>query len=106
MKLKKTISILFLALSLGAVAPAFSADITAPIAANASNSDAHAMQLMNRLEEIKNMDKSNLTVSEKKALRKEVKAMKKEVRRERSGSVIYISLGAVIIIVLLLVLLL
>jgi hypothetical protein len=106
MKLKKTISILLLALSLGAVVPAFSADITAPAAANSSNNDAHASQLLSRLEEIRNMDKSNLTTSEKRALRKEVKEMKKEVRRDRGGSVIYLSLGAVIIIVLLLILLL
>src|ERR1017187_4966826 len=106
MKLKKTVSIFLLALSLGAVVPAFSADITSPVAANSSNNDAHASQLLNRLEEIRNMDKSNLTTSEKRAMRKEVKEMKKEVRRDRGVSTIYISLGAVIIIVLLLILLL
>ena len=57
-----------------------------------------------RLYEIKAMDKSNMTVSEKKALRKEVKAMKKEAR-EMSGG-IYLSIGAVIIIILLLIILL
>lgn len=106
MKLKKTVSIFLLALSLGAVVPAFSADITSPIAANSSNNDAHAIQLLNRLEEIRNMDKSNLTTSEKRALRKEVKEMKKEVRRDRNGGAIYISLGLLILIVLVVILLL
>jgi hypothetical protein len=68
------------------------------------NNDAYARQLMNRLIEIRDMDKSNLTSSEKKALRKEVKEIKKEVKKDQKG--IYLSVGAIIIIVLLLILLL
>jgi hypothetical protein len=60
---------------------------------------AHIMQL--RLDEINAMDKSGLTAAEKKALRKEVKAIKKVA----DGGV-YISLGAIIIILLLLIILL
>jgi hypothetical protein len=63
-----------------------------------------ATQLMNRLEEIKAMDKSELTTSEKKALRKEVKTIKKEMATMAGG--IYLSIGAAILIVLLLILLL
>jgi len=50
------------------------------------------------------MDKSNLSGAEKKELRKEVKSLKKEVRS--SGRGIYLSVGAAIIIVLLLIILL
>jgi glutamate synthase domain-containing protein 2 len=57
-----------------------------------------------RLYEIKAMDKSSMSTSEKKALRKEVKAMKKEMNSGNGG--IYISVGAVIIIILLLILIL
>jgi tRNA pseudouridine-54 N-methylase len=57
-----------------------------------------------RLYEIKAMDKSNMTSSEKKALRKEVKAMKQEMRSGNGG--IYLSVGAIIIIILLLIILL
>jgi hypothetical protein len=60
--------------------------------------------MMNRLEEIKAMDKSNMTRTEKKALRKEVKTIKAAMS-DLSGGV-YLSVGAIIIIVLLLILLL
>lgn len=63
-----------------------------------------AQVLMNRLEEIKTMDKSNMTRVEKKALRKEVKTIKAAMS-DLSGGV-YLSVGAIIIIVLLLILLL
>lgn len=61
-------------------------------------------QLMHRLNEIKDMDKSKLTREEKKALRKEVKNTKKELKA--IGGSIYISVGALILIALLLILLL
>lgn len=63
-----------------------------------------AQVMMNRLEEIKAMDKSNMTRVEKKALRKEVKSIKMAMS-DLSGGV-YLSVGAIIIIVLLLILLL
>src|SRR5450432_2151104 len=104
MKLKKTIALLVLAMCLTMVMPAFAADIAPVPTTEKPNNDARAQQLMTRLKEIRDMDKSNLTSSEKKALRKEVKEMKREVRRNQNG--IYLSVGAIIIIVLLLILLL
>ena len=59
---------------------------------------------MQRLHEIKNMDKSNLTSSEKKVLRKEVRSIRNQL--SHAGRGLYISLGAAIIIVLLLILIL
>lgn len=59
---------------------------------------------LDRLEEIKNMDKSELTRAEKRALRKEVRAIKGEVAAAKGG--VYLSVGAIIIIILLLILLL
>ncbi|GGK29599.1 hypothetical protein GCM10007962_24770 [Yeosuana aromativorans] len=56
--------------------------------------------MLNRLEEIKDMDKSSLTRSEKKDLRIEVREIKKEVRS--SGNGLYISAGAIIVILLIL----
>jgi hypothetical protein len=56
-----------------------------------------------RLDEIKAMDKSSLTRSEKKALRKEVRSIKAALAENRG---IYLSFAAIIIIILLLVLLL
>ena len=63
-----------------------------------------AQVMTNRLEEIKIMDKSEMTRVEKKALRKEVKTIKAAMS-DLSGGV-YLSVGAIIIIVLLLILLL
>jgi hypothetical protein len=60
--------------------------------------------MLNRLEEIKKMDKSSLSRVEKKELRKEVRSIKKTLRSTGNG--VYLSVGAIIIIVLLLILLL
>ena len=59
--------------------------------------------MINRLEEIKAMDMAGLTTVQKKELRKEVRAIKSELR---ATSGIYISIGALLIIILLLILLL
>ena len=61
-------------------------------------------KIVKRVEEIRSMDKSTLSKDERKALRKELKEMKKRAKETRGG--IYISVGAVIVIVLLLILLL
>ena len=59
-------------------------------------------QIKQRVEEIKAMDKSQLSKIERKDLRDELRNMNKEVKAERRGNGIYISLGALIIIILLL----
>ncbi len=61
-------------------------------------------QMVSRLQEIKEMDKSGLTRSERKDLRKEVKGLKKEMKAISGG--VYLSVGAIIIIILLLILIL
>ena len=60
--------------------------------------------LLNRLDEIKAMDKSKMKSVERKALRKEVRAIKAELKSTGNG--VYLSIGAIIIIILLLILLL
>ena len=74
-----------------------------PITVNTPTSEvpAEVRSLMNRLEEIRDMDKTNLESSEKKELRREVR----EIKRELRGKGIYLSTGAIIIIVLLILLL-
>lgn len=59
--------------------------------------------MLDRLDEIKAMDKSALDRYEKKALRKEVRAMKSQIRT--SGNGIYITTGALIVILLLILIL-
>lgn len=64
---------------------------------------AEVKTMLNRLETIKNMDRSNLRPSERKELRKEVREIKKKIRS--SGNGLYISSGAIIIILLLILIL-
>ncbi|WJJ97367.1 hypothetical protein [Algibacter luteus] len=59
--------------------------------------------LINRLNEIKALDKSALNRLEKKELRKEVRTIKQKVRSTGNG--IYISSGAIILILLLIIIL-
>lgn len=61
---------------------------------------AQAAKLENRLHEIKAMDLSSLNNKEKRALRKEVKS----IQRQMDGGGVYVSVGALIIIILLLIL--
>ncbi len=60
--------------------------------------------LLLRLDEIKAMDKSELSSIEKKTLRKEVRTIKSTLKSTGNG--VYLSVGAIIIIILLLILLL
>jgi hypothetical protein len=63
-----------------------------------------AVALMDRLDVIEAMDKSDLSSAEKRELRKEVRDIKRELKELGGG--VYISVGAAIIIVLLLIILL
>ena len=60
--------------------------------------------LIARLNEIKSVNKSNLNFSEKRQLRKETRSIKKELQQLNGG--VYISAGAVILILVLLIILL
>lgn len=79
-------------------------DIESGITTTPNEVPAEVKVMYDRLEEIKKIDKSELSRSEKKALRKEVKAIKSELRSKGNG--VYLSVGAIIIIILLLILLL
>lgn len=102
-KLKMGILIMVLAFSLPTLANTNNPVTTSAISA-APSEDAKTEVLLNRLNEIKDMDKSNLSRADKKALRSEVKAIKKSMKASSRG--IYLSIGAVIIIILLLILIL
>lgn len=65
---------------------------------------AEVKVMLNRLEEIKAMDKSEMKASEKKELRKEVRTIKANLAASNNG--VYLSVGAIIIIILLLILIL
>jgi hypothetical protein len=92
---------LVLFLLLACASPAFA--VSSP-GVPIENREVHASQLKNRLEEIKAMDKTHLTHAEKKALRREVREIKKELAVMSGG--VYLSVGAILLIALLLILLL
>lgn len=70
----------------------------------AMEESAHADAMIARLEAIREMDKSNLTKSEKKELRQEVRTIKANLKAASGG--VYLSVGAIILLAILLVLLL
>jgi len=72
-----------------------------PVRTHSSSQSEQAEVLLQRLEVIKNMDKSTLTKADKKALRKEVRSIDKELHRISGG--VYISASALIIILILLI---
>ncbi len=86
--------------------PGFSAD-TDPVLRDVPTESisVRMTELETRLNEIKVMDVKAMSRSERKALRKEVNAIEKEMKTMAHGGV-YISVGAIIIIILLLILLL
>jgi len=63
-----------------------------------------ARQLMDRLETIKSTDRSTLTNHERKDLRKEVKEIRKEMKAASGG--VYLSVGAILLVILVLILIL
>lgn len=73
---------------------------TTSTSADAKEADA----LVTRLEVIKSMDKADLSFSEKRTLRKEVRTIKE--RLADIGGGVYISVGALILIIVLLIILL
>jgi hypothetical protein len=90
---------------------AFVLIFAAPAAANVVSdssvrveTEARVKQLTQRLAEVKAIDRSTLTNDEKKALRQEKKELKKELKVISGG--VYISVGALILILILLIILL
>ena len=101
MKTGKIFRVFMLIAMLAIASPAF-CDAVTPTPAETT--EQRVTRLQNRLEEIRSMDSKQMTRQEKKALRGEVKAIKKEMA-EISGGV-YLSVGAIILVALLLILLL
>ncbi|MGN6420331.1 MAG: hypothetical protein ACTHMC_22680 [Pseudobacter sp.] len=67
--------------------------------------EARVNAIVKRVEEIRAMDKSSLTRTEKKELKKELRSLNKEAKVFGRGG-IYLSVGAILVIILLLILIL
>jgi hypothetical protein len=105
--MKKRNVILVSVMLLLAIAPMqIKAGTDTSITANKTESaveSARATELMKRLDQINALDKSEMSRLEKNEARKEVREIKKEMKKLGGG--IYISAGAIIIILLLIILL-
>jgi hypothetical protein len=100
---KSSIAALMLCLTMGTASNLMAKEVKNDKVITATNK-AETSRLMNRLYEIKSMDKSQLTRADKKELRKEVLGIKHQL--QASDPYIYISLGAALLIALILILLL
>jgi predicted PurR-regulated permease PerM len=82
--------------------------VTEPVAKEITLTDAQKeaklQAIKERVEEIKAMDKSQLTKEQKQEVKAELKTMKTEAKALGGG--VYLSVGAIIIIILLLILIL
>ena len=104
-QMKKTITFLLVTFILSLFVPTLSYAINEKkVEETTSVVPAEAQKLISRLEEIKAMDKTTLTKPEKQQLRKEVRKINKNLRVVNGG--IYVSVGAIILVALLLVILL
>ena len=95
MKKIKSLIIVF-ALSLGTVAFGADTDVVDP--------ELRSEQIENRVHEIWKMDFDKMENAEKLQLKEELKSIKKELKTEGLDSKVSISVGAIIIILLLLIL--
>lgn len=67
-------------------------------------SEAEITTLTKRVEEIRDMDKTNMTVTEKRELRKELKATKENIKKN-GGGYVYIGGGTLLLILIIILLL-
>lgn len=109
--MKKTIFVAFLMIfTLGAITTfasntdkkVVSENPAIPVKADNKLTTEEVTRLKDRVEEIRTTDKSGMTATEKRELRKENKEIKKNVRK--NGSVIYIG-GSTLLIIILIILL-
>jgi hypothetical protein len=75
-----------------------------PLPAGNAPATAETTVMLARLNEIRAMDISTMAKAEKQQLREEVRAIKKDMRAANDG--VYLSVGAIIVIILLLILIL
>ncbi len=102
MKTHQVIKSLFLVAMMALASPAF-AVTTKPVALTEETPEQKVERIQKRIEEIKAMDRSKMSRAERKALKKEVRQMREEAKALSGG--VYISVGALLIIILLILIL-
>lgn len=102
--MKKQIYLLSAMLCLSLIAPAAEAKDTKSKPEMTASQIARIEVIQQRVEEIRDLDKSELNREERKKLRSELQQLKREVKTMSGG--VYLSVGAIIIILLVLILIL
>lgn len=110
--MKKTIIMVYLMILSMGVSTAFAAgseknrkdEAAVPGKTENKLSEEELSRMTRRVEEIRDMDKSDLTAKEKKELKKELRGIKENVKA--AGGYIYIGAGTLLVVILLLILLL
>lgn len=103
--MKKIIYTLTAVIMLSFSANSVHASDKAPVKNLTESQQQQIQQIQQRVEAIRDMDKSGLSRQERKELRSELRDMKEQARAVSGGGV-YLSVGAIIIIILLLILIL
>lgn len=106
MRIKKIIPAILIGMIMISADPVMASVTAVPVSTSnpVTGEDPRTTQLMQRLKEIKEIDRSTLTRADRKELRSEVKDIRKEMKKISGG--VYLSVGAIIIVILLLILLL
>lgn len=104
-KIYLMLTLMMLAFTFGPTVSAMPADDVPAKTYTDEEIEIRMNEMRQRVKEIKEMDKSELTRAERKALRQELRDMNKEARAFGERGV-YLSVGAIIIIILLLILIL
>ena len=103
--MKKLIAYFIAALMLVAFTPIQSiAAEKEPISFSTAKKESPELKaLINRVNEINAMDRSTMSRSEKREIRKELRAIKREVNKHDGGGAVYISGGLLLLIIILII---
>jgi hypothetical protein len=110
-KMKKVILFVFIMIFTLSATTAFASKtdkkstdkLAVPVKTENKLSEEELSRMTKRVEEIRDMDKKDMTVKEKRELRKELRTIKENVRRD--GGYIYIGGGTLLLIIILIILL-
>src|SRR6185503_10712232 len=74
-----------------------------PVSTGKSSEPTEALVLMERLEELKSVDRSNMTAPEKKQLRKEIRFVSNQLDEPGSDGGLFISLAPTLLVIILII---
>jgi hypothetical protein len=101
--MKKVMACITTVFMLVAFTPSQANAETNPVPLSATEKESAELKaLINRIHEINAMDRSTMSRAERKEIRKELREIKKEVKRHGGGGAVYIS-GSLLVVILILI---